>query len=90
MVKSIYTIEDLERETYGGLLGDELRKDAPVLTSTTDMYNVVFGAKLWSGIVNKANMFGVLPKKPWDKSGYRIVTTAAITASNGQIGRAHV
>lgn len=80
-MKSIFTIEDLEEATYGGLIARELRKDAPVVQATTDMYNAVFGAKLWSGIANQANLFGLLPKKPWEKSGYRLVTTAAHTAT---------
>lgn len=58
-----------------------VRKDAPVLTTTTGVYNAVFGAMAFSQLNNEANVFGVLPKRPWSHSGWR-----AITADAGSVG----
>lgn len=57
----------------------ELKKsDAPVITSTTGVRNVIYGATLNSQVVTEANAFSILPKKPW-KSGYRAITAAGLT-----------
>lgn len=83
--KSIYTIEDLERQYYGGLFGgDRLAKDAPFAIGTTGARNIIYGSRLWSQVITAFNTFGVLAKKPWDTSGYRVISAAASTSSAGQ------
>ncbi len=83
MTKSIITIADLEREYYGPLVDDQLRKTQTATTALTTYRNIIYGAKLWSGISTAANTFGILPKLPWDKSGYRIVSAASATTVPG-------
>jgi len=59
--------------------GFEIRKaNAPVITSTTGIRNILYGATLNSQVVTEANAFSILPKKPW-KSGYRAITAAGLT-----------
>lgn len=77
------TMKDLEDAYYG--LGSEgyLRKDEQITTSITGYRNIIFGSKLWQNIVTTANTFGLLPKKPWDQSGYRAISVAGSTGSLG-------
>ncbi|HUN19579.1 MAG TPA: hypothetical protein PLJ05_08365, partial [Caldisericia bacterium] len=59
----------------------ELKKsDAPVITSTTGVRNVIYGATLNSQVVTEANAFSILPKRAWSKSGYRAITAAGLTS----------
>jgi len=58
----------------------EIKKsDAPVITTTTGVRNVIYGATLHSQVVTESNAFAILPKRPWKKSGYRAVTAAGLT-----------
>ena len=83
------TVEELVQKTkskaeaLNGLTPDEIAKAAPFITTTTGALNYVYGGSLWSSIVTEANAFGILPKKPYDKGGYRAITAAASTSSAG-------
>lgn len=97
MTEVIKTIEDMEKLYYSRagqsfLNPDDLmspfmiKSDAPVLTSTTGVYNAVYGAQAWVQLNMEANTLGVLPKFPWNRSGWRVIT--ARTASLPYGGRA--
>lgn len=77
------TIRDLEDAYYGPEAGGYLRKDEQITTSITGVRNIIFGSKLWQQIVTTANTVGILPKKPWEQSGYRAITVAGSTGSLG-------
>ena len=78
------TVDELVAKTKEEALEVEsLTKAAPVITSTTGALNYVYGAQLWSSVCTEANAFGMLPKKPYDKGGYRAITAAAATTSAG-------
>ena len=80
------TIQDLENKYYGSESANLLNKaDAPVLTSTTGVYNAVFGRLVWSLLNQEANVFGLLPKSVWNKSGWRNITAKAGTDATGGI-----
>ena len=77
------TIEDMERLYYGAGAGqnawaysgtDPLKADSPLVSSTAGTYNAIFGRKVWSQLNQEFNAFSILPKKPWEKSGWRVVT----------------
>jgi hypothetical protein len=79
----IRTIEDMERLYYGAGAGtnawaysgaDLLKSDSPLMSSTTGTYQAIFGRKVWSQLNQEFNAFSILPKKPWEKSGWRVVT----------------
>lgn len=73
----VKTIDELEALYYGWNRNLLQKADAPVLTSTSGVFNAVFGAYAWAQLNLEANAFGVLPKYPWDKSGIRFITGKA-------------
>jgi hypothetical protein len=78
----IQTIQDMERYYYGAgnVSGysysgsDILKADAPLLSTTAGTYQAIYGRKVWSQLNQEFNAFSILPKKPWEKSGWRIIT----------------
>jgi len=50
------------------------KADDPLLTSTTGVLQEFYGKTVWDWINREANTFAVLPKKPWTKSGWRVIT----------------
>lgn len=76
MVK-VQTIDELEAIYYGYNRNLLRKADAPVTTSTQGVFNAIFGAYAWAQLNLEANAFGILPKYPWDKSGWRTITTKA-------------
>ena len=79
----IRTIEDMERLYYGAGAGanawaysgtDLLKADSPLASGTTGTYQAIFGRKVWSQLNQEFNAFSIMPKKPWEKSGWRVVT----------------
>ena len=79
----IRTIEDMERLYYGAGAGqnawaysgtDLLKADSPLMSTTSGTYQAIFGRKVWSQLNQEFNAFSILPKKPWEKSGWRVVT----------------
>jgi len=76
MVK-ITTIDELEALYYGYNRNTLRKADAPIITSTPGVFNAIFGAYAWAQLNLEANAFGILPKYPWDKSGWRVITAKA-------------
>ena len=78
----VRTVKDLERYYYGAgnamgysYSGSELLKaDAPLLSTTAGTYQAIYGRKVWSQLNQEFNAFSILPKKPWDRSGWRVVS----------------
>lgn len=88
----IRTIEDMERMYYGAGAGqnawaysgtDLLKADSPLMSSTTGTYQAIFGRKVWSQLNQEFNAFSILPKKPWEKSGWRVVTAKPSDSISG-------
>ena len=78
------TIQELEAYYYGSS-GDIYKQDEPVLTTTTGVHNVVFGKFVWNMFNQEANAFGILPKEPWRKSGWRLATARAGATADGGV-----
>ena len=78
----VRTITDMERYYYGAgnsmgysYSGSELLKsDSPMLSSTAGTYQAIYGRKVWSQLNQEFNAFSILPKRPWDRSGWRVIT----------------
>ena len=78
----VRTITDMERYYYGAgnamgysYTGSELLKaDTPMLSTTAGTYQAIYGRKVWSQLNQEFNAFSILPKKPWDRSGWRVIT----------------
>ncbi len=73
----------MERYYYGLGTTDVMKADAPVLSTTSGIYNPIYGAKVWSQLNLEANTFAWVPKAVWDRSGFRVLTTKAPRASAG-------
>ena len=78
----VRTITDMERYYYGAgnamgysNTGSELLKaDSPMLSTTAGTYQAIYGRKVWSQLNQEFNAFSILPKRPWDRSGWRVIT----------------
>ena len=89
----VRTVQDLERYYYGAgnamgysYSGSELLKaDAPLLSSTAGTYQAIYGRKVWSQLNQEFNAFSILPKKPWDRSGWRVVTAKPSFTKGGGV-----
>lgn len=79
----VRTIEDMETLNYSPLGVQYVQKDAPHLTTTTGIYNAVYGQMVWFQLNTEANAFGALPKYPWLQSGWRAITARAATSGGG-------
>ena len=79
----IQTIEDMERLYYSNLGAQFVQKDAPIISTTTGVYNAIYGAQVWSQLNHEANVFGALPKFPHTKSGWRIITVRPAASGGG-------
>ena len=72
----------MERYYYGAgnamgysYSGSELLKaDSPMLSTTGGTYQAIYGRKVWSQLNQEFNAFSILPKRPWDRSGWRVIT----------------
>jgi hypothetical protein len=73
----IRTIDELEALYYGFNRNLIRKSDAPITTATSGTFNAIFGAYAWAQLNLEANAFGILPKYPWDKSGWRVITARA-------------
>jgi len=87
----IRTITDMERYFYGAgnamgysYSGSELLKaDAPMLSTTAGIYQAIYGRKVWSQLNQEFNAFSILPKRPWERSGWRVITERPSFAKGG-------
>tara|TARA_R110000751_G_scaffold149041_1_gene253907 strand:+ start:4532 stop:5629 length:1098 start_codon:yes stop_codon:yes gene_type:complete len=78
----IRTVTDMERYFYGAgnamgysYSGSELLKaDAPMMSTTAGTYQAIYGRKVWSQLNQEFNAFSILPKRPWERSGWRVIT----------------
>ena len=83
--RRLETIRDLENIYYpwqnrnNPLYNFRLKTDDPVLTSTTNYLTTTYGPILWNQINMEANAWGILPKKPWDRRGWRLIKARSTT-----------
>ena len=48
-------------------------------------HTTIYGRKVWSQLNQEFNAFSILPKKPWERSGWRILTARADFTKGGGI-----
>lgn len=80
--QGLKNMEELQDAAYSSLSAVN-KADAPLLSNTAGTFNTVFGAKAWMQLNQKANLWGVLPKKPFQQSGFRIETAYPATLGTG-------
>jgi len=83
------TINDM-KEAYYGPADSEVaqavqKADAPVLSSTTGVYNRIYGEAVWELLNNEGKSWGVLPKKPLANTGFRVITARSSTLGTGGV-----
>ena len=61
------------------------KADADVSSTTTGVYNAVYGAEVWYQTNHTANTFGALPKYPATRTGWRVITADAGTTADGGV-----
>ena len=89
----VRTITDMERYYYGAgnamgysYSGSELLKaDSPMLSTTGGTYQAIYGRKVWSPLNQEFNAFSILPKKPWDRAGWRVITAKPSEVAGGGV-----
>lgn len=85
----IKTINDMKDAFYGDpnseIAQAVAKSDAPVLSSTTGVYSRVYGKALWLLLNNVAKTWGVLPKEPMKKTGFRVITARSSTLGTGGV-----
>ena len=89
----IRNIHDMERYYYGAgnamgysYSGSELLKaDAPMMSTTAGTYQAIYGRKVWSQLNQEFNAFSILPKRPWERSGWRVITERPSFAVGGGV-----
>ena len=79
----ITTIGQLMAKCYGPQMVN--KANAPVISTTTGVYNAIYGAQAFSQLNNEANAFALLPKLPWDKSGWRVISADAGSTATGGV-----
>lgn len=77
-------VEELMEKFYGA--GGRLIRKATEVSETAGSgthWEPLYGKKVWSWLNLEANVFAIIPKEPWVKSGWRIITTAANSSGGG-------
>jgi len=82
-LRTFQTMEEMMAYYYPGT--NMLRKAVEVseAAGSGTHWEPIYGKKAWSWLNLEANIFALLPKEPWVKTGWRVLTTAAHTAGGG-------
>jgi len=80
------SMEEYVNAYYGGMLGLSKeygisKADDPLDTDKTTYFNTMFGAKVFNQLNNESDVFKLLPKQPWNASGWRVLTGRTTSAS---------
>jgi hypothetical protein len=82
------TVEDIEMFYTGaaehpfvlhGDLLEVMKSTGTTTTSVTGILNKVYGALVWAQLNQEANVFGMIPKTTWVRSGWRVKTAMAVS-----------
>lgn len=80
------TIQDMLGHFYGS--NAVAKADAPITSGTTGVFNAIYGAMAFSQLNNESNVFALMPKYPWQHSGYRAITARGGTTADGGVSEA--
>ena len=80
------SMEEYVNAYYGGTLGISkrygIRKDDTIeTTDPAGAFNTLFGAKVYSQLNTKSEVFKLLKKEPWTQSGWRVMTARHSTTA---------
>lgn len=78
----LLTLQDVMQLYDSGGLSPIVSPDDSVFAKTmintgsgTGVWNPIYGAQAWYQLNTEANLFGLLPKLTWDKSGFRTISS---------------
>ncbi len=87
--KGFKSMEEFEASVYGQSNNEVMQSlekaDDPMLSSTSGTRNTVFGAETWFGLNSQENSFAAIPKKPFQKSGFRLETSYPAALGTGGV-----
>jgi len=84
--EQITTIHELIDLQYGGGLNPLTKADSPTTTSTTGVFNRIYGAYAFNQLNMEGNAIALLPKYPWPSSGFRAITALPSGDNYGGVG----
>ena len=74
LLKSAGVVSQLG-SAFTGSSADALTPNGTAATSMANLYNMVYGQKVWAMINQEINPLSVLPKRPYTTSGWRVMTS---------------
>ena len=84
MSKQFITMNEMLNHFYGVQDTGKITKSA-YATNVTALRQRVYGAMAFAQFNQESNAFAILPKRPWDYSGYRAMTVTASSTSYGAV-----
>jgi len=85
MNQQFNTMSELMNHFYGSDLTQTKITKSAYATTVTALRNRVYGAMAFAQFNQEANAFAILPKMPWDYSGYRAMTVTASSSDYGSV-----
>ena len=82
MIAEYRTITDMEKAFYDY---DFIKADSDVTTTTTGVWQKIYGRYAWVQLNMESNLFSMLPKAPWRRSGWRVITARTSTDVTGGV-----
>lgn len=83
MATQYNTMQEMLDAVYGAGVNQVAKADAPITTGTSGYFNNVYGAQAFYNLNTEANVFGSLPKYPWQHSGFRVITALGGASGDG-------
>jgi hypothetical protein len=83
MATQYTTMQEMLDAVYGAGAFNVAKSDAPILTSTSGFFNNIYGAMAFYNLNTEANVFGAMPKYPWQHSGFRVITALGGSSADG-------
>jgi len=85
-MRTFRTLKDMEQFYYGDINADMIKKTKDAMVSgDTGYWQKLMGAKLWSQVNYEKNAFAGLPKEPWARSAWRVITASGDSFPSGGI-----
>lgn len=85
------TLRQLCESTYGKYYGTQVgnflsKSDDPILSTSTDYFNVIYGARAFVNVLYSKNTFSILPKDVYTDDGMRLMYATGTLSTGIQEG----
>lgn len=88
-IKTIYDMVDLHYGFLPEYIGKQSgiqKADDNMTSGTTGVANTVYGQEVYSLLNSESNVYSLLEKRPWRRSGERLITNRGPTLGSGGVG----